>query len=321
MRNLAFECRVRCLTSRAETTSSSTSEPTALSKSARKRLAKANRTASSAASSSIEAVKANIPSAEEVQEQAQETVQAASQKAESAVNGAKEILDNVVNETSQKVNGDVKPKIEQLVQNGTSAVTDTLKPNGSSSGATSPRAIGSSFVAPPSVPHVPSTNGERKSSFSQPPSTKFAPSLPKDLPEPAGNALPSNRKRSVPNDFTPSGKNQSGPASPSKLGLKLEEEGKKGIPAPESSKGVKFEDGIHPGQGKEGETVMAPKANRNVVERTVMTFVMIFGFIRTFATGGRGRLTGSATLRWPPVHDCPGASVSDIGLQGSHRAL
>lgn len=48
----------------------------------------------------------------------------------------------------------------------------------------------------------------------------------------------------------------------------------------DGSKGVKFEDGLLPGQGKEGETVIISKPNRNVVERTVMTFVMIAGFIR-----------------------------------------
>jgi phosphatidate cytidylyltransferase len=78
--------------------------------------------------------------------------------------------------------------------------------------------------------------------------------------------LPANRKRKTPQDFTPSGPRESEtPSSPGKLA-------------------VKFEDGLAPGEGKDGEkTIIAkpapPKKDRNVIERTVWTFIMIGGFI------------------------------------------
>lgn len=94
----------------------------------------------------------------------------------------------------------------------------------------------------------------------------FNPVLPETLPQPSGNALPANRKRKQPNDFTPSGPGTSNsPSSPSKIG-------------------VKFEDGVVPGEGREGEKTMTKKEeakSRNVIERTVWTFIMIGGFIST----------------------------------------
>lgn len=108
-----------------------------------------------------------------------------------------------------------------------------------------------------------------------PPSTiLFKPDLPESLPQPTGNQLPSNRKRKTPQDFTPAGPGEVATAqSPNK-------------------NSVKFEDGIVPGEGKDGEKTIsakeelpvaqaigAPKKNQNAIERTVWTFIMIFGFI------------------------------------------
>lgn len=99
---------------------------------------------------------------------------------------------------------------------------------------------------------------------SSPPSSNFSPSLPATLPQPTGNALPANRKRKTPQDFTPAGPgNVMNSASPSKIA-------------------VKFEDGLAPGEGKEGEKTIAPKKNRNMIERTIWTFIMIGGFISRF---------------------------------------
>ena len=53
--------------------------------------------------------------------------------------------------------------------------------------------------------------------------------------------------------------------------------------------GVKFEDGVAPGEGTDGERIMSPgkralavevnKKDRNMIERTIWTFIMIGGFI------------------------------------------
>lgn len=139
-------------------------------------------------------------------------------------------------------------------------------------------------------------------------SSSFKPELP-DLPGPSANSLPANRKRKTPQDFTPFGPHGiSTPSSPSKSS-------------------VKFEDGVAPGEGKEGEKVIpkaAPK-NRNVVERTVWTFIMIGGFIgeslvlsmicTIFA------LMISFTMPWTSVYDPSRPSVSNACLQGGHCAV
>jgi phosphatidate cytidylyltransferase len=105
-----------------------------------------------------------------------------------------------------------------------------------------------------------------------PPTSSFQPSLPHSLPYPASNGLPINRKRKTPQDFSPSGPRDNDiPSSPSKLA-------------------VKFEDGLAPGEGHDGEKTMAkkeepptPKKDRNVIERTTWTFIMIGGFISEYA--------------------------------------
>ncbi|WWC67782.1 uncharacterized protein I206_101694 [Kwoniella pini CBS 10737] len=113
-----------------------------------------------------------------------------------------------------------------------------------------------------------------------PTTPKFHPTLPESLPQHTANVLPSNRKRKQPQDFEPSGPgNTPTPTSPSKLG-------------------VKFEDGLAPGEGEEGEkTISTPpkkallpqlpvvKKDRNVIERTTWTFIMIGGFIGLLCMG------------------------------------
>lgn len=139
---------------------------------------------------------------------------------------------------------------------------------------------------------------------SSPPSSKFSPSLPASLPQPTGNALPANRKRKTPQDFTPAGPgNVMNPTSPSK-------------------NAVKFEDGLAPGEGKEGEKTIAPKKNRNMIERTIWTFIMIGGFIsRSLSCPPDSMLIEfcySSSLYGPPLHDPSRHGVSNSRLQGSH---
>jgi phosphatidate cytidylyltransferase len=111
--------------------------------------------------------------------------------------------------------------------------------------------------------------------------TPFNPSLPSSLPHPPADTIPSNRKRK-PTDALPGSPN---------------------------SKGVKFQDGLLPGEGKEGEKIIkgvdrhdrgslevkggkgivqqgeTDKKSRNVVERTIWTFIMIGGFIGLLCMG------------------------------------
>ncbi|OCF58987.1 phosphatidate cytidylyltransferase [Kwoniella mangroviensis CBS 10435] len=119
----------------------------------------------------------------------------------------------------------------------------------------------------------PSSSSTSDKSFLVPSSINFHPTLPETLPGKTGDKLPSNRKRKQPQDFEPSGPgNTPTPTSPSKLG-------------------VKFEDGVAPGEGKEGEkTITSPpkpvvKKDRNVIERTTWTFIMIGGFIGLLCMG------------------------------------
>ena len=140
------------------------------------------------------------------------------------------------------------------------------------------------------------TSGSTESS--QLPSTTFSPSLPSSLPVPSSplaraqkpdvspDVFNENHKRPAPTEFNTDSK---GTLSP-------------------PSKGVKFEDGLSPGQGKDGETVIPGvgrytkeelanveqtvkskagevvqavqgKAKSNAVERTVWTLIMIAFFL------------------------------------------
>lgn len=61
------------------------------------------------------------------------------------------------------------------------------------------------------------------------------------------------------------------------------------MPTSPSKNSVKFEDGVVPGEGRDGERTLprvpepvqvpVPKKNQNAIERTVWTLIMIFGFI------------------------------------------
>jgi phosphatidate cytidylyltransferase len=113
---------------------------------------------------------------------------------------------------------------------------------------------------------IKSAKKETRSS-SPPASSSFSPSLPSSLPSASSKQLPANRKRKQPQDFTPSG-----PGTPS------------GLTSP-TKNGVKFEDGVAPGEGRDGERTIPVKKNQNVIERTVWTFIMIFGFIGLLCAG------------------------------------
>ncbi|TXT05939.1 hypothetical protein VHUM_03700 [Vanrija humicola] len=158
-----------------------------------------------------------------------------------------------------KVNGKSEPTVA-----ATPATANGSKANGSKAKEAAP--------APAAVPApvVPTTKAA-------PSSPRFEPALPAELPTPTGNALPSNRKRRTPEDFTPVGPNAAlTAASPNK-------------------NSVKFEDGIVPGEGAEGERTITPKKeepaappqkkHQNAIERTVWTFIMIFGFITILTLG------------------------------------
>jgi phosphatidate cytidylyltransferase len=114
-----------------------------------------------------------------------------------------------------------------------------------------------------------------------PPQSSFKPQLPDNLPEPSSTALSANRKRKTPQDFTPAGPRDTPSASsPSKIS-------------------VKFEDGVSPGEGADGEktipvtkaavqAAVVPRKNQNMVERTVWTFIMIGGFVCELSTPWMG---------------------------------
>ncbi|WVW78640.1 hypothetical protein I302_100600 [Kwoniella bestiolae CBS 10118] len=223
-----------------------------LSKSARKRLARL-------ASKSAESVTAVVDASKET-----------------VVNAAESIP---VPTLSQ--NGDSTPqapKQEEAIQ-PPSALKEESKVNGiqqpapSASIPTQPEKKEEDASKPLLPSEKEKTPSVKASTSGVPSTTKFHPTLPETLPQPSGDKLPSNRKRKQPQDFEPSGPgNASTPTSPSKLG-------------------VKFEDGVAPGEGKEGEKIITPppkvvvKKDRNAIERTVWTFIMIGGFIALLCMG------------------------------------
>jgi hypothetical protein len=140
------------------------------------------------------------------------------------------------------------------------------------------------------------TNGSTESS--QLPSTTFSPSLPSSLPVPSSPLAQAQKPEASPDVFN---ENHKRPA-PTEFNTDI-----KGPLSP-PSKGVKFEDGLSPGQGKDGETVIPGvgrytkeelanveqavknkagevvqavqgKAKSNAVERTVWTLIMIAFFL------------------------------------------
>lgn len=97
--------------------------------------------------------------------------------------------------------------------------------------------------------------------------------------------------------------------------------------APAFSKGVKFQDGLSPGQGDEGETVIPgvdkhntsmrtqspvsekpriESKHRNLIERTTWTFIMIAGFIGSFVTSHVSHLYVLKAFQSPIVLLCMG---------------
>ncbi|EIW65473.1 hypothetical protein TREMEDRAFT_46158 [Tremella mesenterica DSM 1558] len=120
------------------------------------------------------------------------------------------------------------------------------------------------------------SNGEDlKPSTSGVPTSDFSPKLPASLPVPSGDPLPDNRKRKIPQDFVPVGP------------------GDAKIPSSPSNNAVKFENGTVPGEEKQDQrtmtlkpSVLAPKIkDRNAIERTIWTFIMIGGFITLLCLG------------------------------------
>ncbi len=162
------------------------------------------------------------------------------QTAQAAVAGSKAYANSLAKNGLDVAQGVVK-NAEDKVDQTVRAAIETAK--------TSTRQISS--IAGGSLENIPKVS---------PPSSAFKPILPDTLPEPKGNSLPANRKRKTPLDFLPSG--SGGTLSTSK-------------------NGVKFEDGVVPGQGQDGEKIMTlpVKKDRNMIERTTWTFIMIGGFI------------------------------------------
>lgn len=164
---------------------------------------------------------------------------------------------------------DAKPKSQPAA---VKAATKGASPDNTAKEA--PAAAASSKVD--QTPAASRNDAKVASSKSSPPTSSFKPDLPADLPTRTAEELPANRKRKTPVDFSPSGPGSAlTPTSPSK-------------------NSVKFEDGIIPGEGAEGEKTITPRSDKpaaeilaptappkkqNFIERTVWTFIMIFGFI------------------------------------------
>jgi len=146
------------------------------------------------------------------------------------------------------------------------------------------------------------TNGSTESS--QLPSTTFSPSLPSSLPVPSSPLAQAQKPEASPDVFN---ENHKRPA-PTEFNTDSK------WPLSPPSKGVKFEDGLSPGQGKDGETVIPGvgrytkeelanveqavknkagevaqavqgKAKSNAVERTVWTLIMIAFFLGKSSKG------------------------------------
>lgn len=174
------------------------------------------------------------------------------------------IKENVV-EAKAKVEDKAK-EVKKAVDSGVETISSATK--GPVPEPTSPTPADKSAAKSTPIDIKQAASPVTQTSAQSPPkSSSFSPSLPSSLPEPSSNQLPSNRKRKAPQDFTPSG-----PGTPT------------GGPSP-AKNGVKFEDGVAPGQGPEGERTIPKKKNQNVIERTVWTFIMIFGFIGLLCAG------------------------------------
>ncbi|WRT64930.1 uncharacterized protein IL334_001870 [Kwoniella shivajii] len=196
----------------------------------------------------------------------------ASKTAESA-NSAVEVAKDTANDIADSV------PIPSLQQNGDGPITSTKEEEQVQPTTNGVKEISEEKKEKNNLQSITETNAveNKKSTVAK---TDFKPSLPETLPQRTAVDLPANRKRKQPQDFEPSGPgNAPTPTSPSKIG-------------------VKFEDGVAPGEGKEGEKIITPKKSisvpslpaaikkdRNVIERTTWTFIMIFGFIALLCLG------------------------------------
>lgn len=202
---------------------------------------------------SISSTERSREASEEIKEVVKENVVAAKDKVEEKATQAKEFVESGIKTAQSNV-----PTIKSALATASTPATPSPAP----SKASKPVEIKS--AQPPS-------SGSSNAKQAQTPPTKsaFSPSLPSSLPAPSAHQLPSNRKRKTPQDFTPTG-----PGTPT------------GAPTSPVKNGVTFEDGVAPGQGRDGErTIPKKKKDQNAMERTIWTFIMIFGFIGLLCAG------------------------------------
>lgn len=207
--------------------------------------------------------------------------QSAKEAAEKTKESAKETqvtVEKAAKESTQTVKetaSDVKDKVESKAAEVGKTVKENLPESITSAVEGAADKVSSSISSSESPSPSPATKSQpveikpkkQERSSSPPASKSFSPSLPSSLPSASAKQLPANRKRKQPQDFTPSG-----PGTPSAT--------------PASPKnGVKFSDGVAPGEGPDGEKIIPVKKNQNVIERTVWTFIMIFGFIGLLCAG------------------------------------
>ncbi|KAK4689821.1 phosphatidate cytidylyltransferase, partial [Tremellales sp. Uapishka_1] len=243
-----------------------------LSKGARKRLAKAAAKAAATTPSVAEVANGASQISEEAASSAQEQVTAAVDTVKDYVTeNVQAVKDSASKATNGLLNGSKDIPQKEEVENVVEAATETVKNTADAVAVKVESVVNGTLEAMPSLQDTAkATLSSAKASVQAlappvshsvtPPSSSFAPELPDSLPQPRSNSLPANRKRKTPQDFAPSGPSGgSSPSSPNKMG-------------------VKFEDGVAPGEGQEGELVIKKK-DRNALERTVWTFIMIFGFI------------------------------------------
>lgn len=193
---------------------------------------------------------------------AQEAVKQAEKSAPELTARASESL-AAVKDTIQDISSSVAQSAGDIVKSAQETVTATV--NGHGGGASASPVISApespkwsakkadeshSYAKMAAAPGIPSSSSKPSKGSSAAtasgssttlPSSTFEPSLPESLPHPSANGLPANRKRKTPQDFTPSGPRESEtPSSPGKLA-------------------VKFEDGLAPGEGKDGEKTIVAK--------------------------------------------------------------
>jgi phosphatidate cytidylyltransferase len=212
-----------------------------------------------------ESISNGTPEPEEVKKVVKETAsdvkENASEVKDKAESKAAE-LGKVVESKASDLGKAVESKVSELPS--LADATQQVKDKVSEVAATVPETPSPASTKPVAIKQEKASTGRSSS----PPASSFSPSLPSSLPAPSAKQLPANRKRKQPQDFTPSG-----PGTPTTA------------PTSPGRTGVKFEDGLAPGEGPEGERTIPVKKNQNVIERTVWTFIMIFGFIGLLCAG------------------------------------